>query len=368
MFKSLRAPERLFQLATWLVSITFAGFLIGLGGKVIGDLPGVGRTVEREQFIDARDRLRSKTSHDSLEQLARGLKVDRSRAQLAAERSVNAYQSKRETFDNWIATRQATTDPKQDPEVTQRTRELDGLEVERRRTQASVEALDARVLDVQQASEGLRLEQEALERAAEGPYRRAIFATELRVFGIRLLLTLPLLLLAVWLFARKRTSRYWPLARGFIVFALFAFFVELLPYLPSYGGYVRYVVGIVLTAVAGHYLIRAMQRYVAKRAEAAKQSEDQRRVALGYEEALKKMAAHLCPGCERPIVGGAAGTSNFCVHCGMRLFDACGGCQTRKNAFFQYCPACGVAAQLPSAEFDSAADAAAGGAFVHNPT
>jgi hypothetical protein len=94
---------------------------------------------------------------------------------------------------------------------------------------------------------------------------------------------------------------------------------------------------------------------------AAQQSEAERRRALGYEEALRRMAAGVCRGAsgrstgwrargragarggERPAAAGPA-AGNFCVHCGMTHFDHCARCDARKNAFFQYCPACGAAA------------------------
>jgi hypothetical protein len=262
-------------------------------------------------------------------------------------------------------------DPRQDPEVLARTRALDALKSGERAAQRDVERLDAELLAVAQASAAGDRAESALREGARTRWERAVFRQELRVFLIRLALTLPLLVLAGWLVARRRRSEYWPLWRGVVLFAVFAFFVELVPYLPSYGGYVRYGVGVVATAVAGVWVIRAMRRYLARRAEVEAQSEGERRRRLGYEEALRRMSAGVCPGCERPIPGGGAPATtrgaglapttappgNFCVHCGMRLYDDCRACGTHKNAFYPYCPTCGVPASHPGAEREAAAPA-----------
>ena len=350
MFKSLRVPERLFQLAGWVVSFLFAAFLIGLGSKVVADLPGVDQQVTLEQFVDSTRLVPIARAQDSLRRLRRDIQSQQERTQLRLTTASNAYRAARDGFQNWIATRRATTDPRQDPEVLRRTRELDTLKAGERAAQTDVERLDAAELQARQALDARGREEQALRTAATGRYERAAHRQELRVFGVRLALTLPLLLVAGWLVARKRKSEYWPLARGFVLFALFAFFVELVPYLPSYGGYVRYGVGVLATGIAGVYVIRAMRRYVARRAEVEQQTEAERRRALGYEEAIKRVTAGVCPGCERAItnIPGAA-PANFCVHCGMTLFDTCGACGTRKNAFYHYCPACGAAASGPGA-------------------
>ena len=143
-----------------------------------------------------------------------------------------------------------------------RTRALDALRQAERAAQAAVEAQQQAALDARQAAGAGAAAAAARWSAARKKLNAEHRTVELRVFLYRLALTLPLLVVAGWLFAKKRQGTYWPFVWGFIFFALFAFFVELVPYLPSYGGYVRYVVGIVITVLVGRYAILALNRYL----------------------------------------------------------------------------------------------------------
>ncbi|MFP5447103.1 MAG: serine endopeptidase [Betaproteobacteria bacterium] len=337
MSKSLRLSEKWFRRGLWLVALVFASFLIGLGGTIVGDLPKVETPLRVDDFLDkaAADKLRAEVK--TARQAEQDAQTALEQAQLQRSKVRSEVQAERDSFNNWLSTRSATQRADQDPEVLARTQALDVLKLAERKTQQAVEAQQQAALDARQTAAA---RQEQLNRMESDGYvklnaeRRKV---ELRVFLYRLALTLPLLAVAGWLFVKKRKSTYWPFVWGFIFFALFAFFVELVPYLPSYGGYVRYVVGIALTAVVGRYAILALNRYL------------ERRKVLSYDVALARLAKSVCPGCERPV-DLKNEKIDFCPHCGIGLFDHCGHCSTRKSAFARFCHACGTGAGVKLAQ------------------
>jgi len=349
MTRQLRKPERVFRMVLWLVAIFFAIFLSGLSTLVERDLPTAGPDPGLDSFIDAH---KTQAIDQQLED-ARSKQADQQdaaeRANLELKAARTQYQSDKDGFSNWIATRQATQLPSQDAALIAHTQALDASKARVDAFQHEVDQLDRDAAALERRLATLEMAQDGLRQAAEGPYEAALRHQALRVFAVRLALTLPLLVAAGYLLVRWRRSAYWPFIWGFTFFALFAFFVELVPYLPSYGGYVRYFVGLVLTVLAGRYAILSMQRYLQRQREAEGQEESARRRRVTYEHALKCSLNGSCPGCERQVRiprGQAVEETTvpgFCMHCGMKQLNRCAACASLHNAFFHFCPDCGAA-------------------------
>ena len=348
MNKSLRRSARWYNFGLWLVALVFASCLIGFGGLVVDDLPRVEQQVSRDDLVDrsAAAPLRSAVKDAQAAQDTAAGALDQANLKLQAAQK--AYDSAKDAFGNWLETRKATALPDQDAELIERTKALDALKGAQVRGQADVDAQNQSALDAQQAQAAAQAKLDALERDADARFEAVENRAELRVFAYRLALTVPLLAVAGWLFARKRRSPWWPFVWGFIIFALFTFCVELVPYLPSYGGYAYYGVGLVATVLVGRSTIVALNRYLARQQAAEQQPDTVRRSELAYDTALARLAKGVCPGCERPV-DLKGGEIDFCPHCGIGLFDRCGRCETRKSAFAPFCHACGTPAAAPEA-------------------
>lgn len=340
MAAGTRLSERWFNAALWLVALLFAVFLIGLGSLVVGDLPQVEHHATLEQFLD---REPARASADALKQVRReqdDARRQTDETQLALDAARSATEAARETFANWLKTRTATQRVDQDPGLVSRTEGLEQLKMAERVVEERLEGLNRTALELNERETALSMADAELRAAAQAKLDAAERSQELRVFGYRLALTLPLLVLAGWLLLKRRRTRNWPFVWGFAFAAAFAFFVELVPYLPSYGGYVQYGVGVILTLVGGRAAINALHAYRERQALVEARPDAERRTEIVTDEALARLARKVCPGCERSIALDDPAT-NFCPHCGLGVFERCPGCSQRKSTFERFCRACG---------------------------
>ena len=341
MSKSLRLSEKWFRRGLWLVALAFAACLIGLGGLVVDDLPRVEHPVTRDNFIDSGSAAPLRTTIASGRAAEEAAASALDQATLKLQAATQAYNSAREAFTNWLDTRKATNLPDQDGELIARTKALDALKTAQTDAQHRIDAQKQVALDAQQAGSNARAKLDELETAADRRLATATTAADLRVFLYRLALTLPLLVIAGLLFRTARNGTWWPFTWGFIFFAFYAFFVELVPYMPSYGGYIHYGVGLLITVIVGRAVIVGLNNYLARQKLAEQQPDKIRRRELNYDTALARLGKNVCPGCERGV-DLKSGTIDFCPHCGIGLFNHCAACTARKSAFAQFCQACGT--------------------------
>jgi hypothetical protein len=341
MSKSTRRPQKIYAVVMWVLSVIFAGILIGLGSLIIKDLPKIDKTVTVEQFIGEGQLADANRTIEFTQAMVGGVEAERDILGRAAVAATEDYRAAQDSLNNWLNARTATEASAQNPAVIARTQQVEELRSAERAALRELEQANKKLADARREAGDATAARADLFTQARPAYNAARQGQALRVFLYRLMLTLPLLVIAGWAAMKKRDSSYWPLYRGFILFALFAFFVELVPYLPSYGGYVRYTVGLIVVLISGHFIIRAMQSYLTRKQMEESRSEGERRQSIEYETALKKIAAKTCPGCDRAIIERDDVETDFCVHCGIRLKEKCGSCGERNISFHRYCLCCG---------------------------
>ena len=77
-----------------------------------------------------------------------------------------------------------------------------------------------------------------------------------------------------------------------------------------------------------------MQRKQEEEQSMLQSTQEQRRQAFSYEQALGHLAKGVCPSCERPLsTSEPNGLADYCVHCGLCAYKNCTRCNTlRRNS------------------------------------
>ena len=196
MTRSLRLSEKWFNRGLWVIALVFAGFLIGLGNVIVGDLPQVDGRIVLEDFVDQSGVAPLRAERDSAIARADAAKAPLDQAELQYQATSQAYPSGRETFQNWVTTRTVTNRSGEDIELLARTARLDTLKSAEDGARIAAEAQRQVMLDARQAQARADARLQPLMAAAQMQFEAALRASELRVFGYRLALTLPLLVIA----------------------------------------------------------------------------------------------------------------------------------------------------------------------------
>jgi predicted RNA-binding Zn-ribbon protein involved in translation (DUF1610 family) len=174
---------------------------------------------------------------------------------------------------------------------------------------------------------------------------------ELKLASLKLLVLLPLLLVAVVLFLKKRTGLYAPLVYATGIAVLWQTILVIHQHFPT--RYFKYIILFAAIVIVIHLLV-ALLRLIRfpKAAVLLKQ----------YREAYESF---FCPVCEYPIRRGPwrflvwnrrsvhrltppamAGTSGdaayTCPACGAQLYEPCPKCQAIRHSLLPFCENCGA--------------------------
>ncbi|PWH85161.1 Rad50 family protein [Brumimicrobium oceani] len=347
--------EKTSKLINYLIAIVLCGFLISLSGKLIDDVDEWEERPNVEEF----------QNHDFLEDKeAELLKID---AQIEIKdqkrssiqntlRIVNGnYANAKKSFDNWLKARKTVGSPNEDKEVLSRAKELDEFYKTQQEWKIELNKISSEIQTLSNQKNTIYEKINKEENRAYNEQQNAIRTYDLKVFLIRLLFILPILLLGILFIVKFRKHKYWPLFLGFVLFSFYAFFFGLVPYLPSYGGYIRYTVGIILSVLFGIYVINKIRAFIESKKKELEVSTTERAKKVQIETAEKALDDHMCPSCGKDFIikkwDKSAGkkdktstygiVTDFCRFCGLELFKKCNKCGEENFAHLPYCSCCG---------------------------
>ncbi|MFY0674007.1 MAG: hypothetical protein JXQ87_11405 [Bacteroidia bacterium] len=354
--KKLEKSSKLINLS---ISIILSIFLISLANKFIGDIDNLRMSpyvsnYENTALLDSINNA-IQSNEEGLQSVYEKISNTQSTINIAR----NNYTNAKESFDNWLKARETVGSPNNDHEVLARANELDEYYKAQQAWEKELQQLNEKVTEERKIQDALQAKiNEETDRATDA-YYKALKMYNLKVFLTRLLIVLPILLLGVFFIFKFRKHKYWPLFLGYVLFSFYAFFFGLVPYLPSYGGYIRYAVGIILSVVFGIYAINKIRAFIEKKKKELEVSGKERAKKVQTETAEKALDNHMCPSCgkdfiikrwdnvntDKLVIGNYGKVSNFCRHCGLELFKNCKTCDTKNYAHLPFCSNCGDSVQ-----------------------
>ena len=348
--------EKTSRVIYYSISTILCIFLILLSSKIIGDLDSTTQRPNLEDFENKNVLVTLNKSIEEQDAELENLNLKNETIEKTITTARENYTNEKQSFDNWLQTRKTLGSPDKDHEVIERAKKLDDFYKVEQEWRLQQNTLQTRISETEKKKQEFQKSIDKEKAEADAKYEKYLKRYELKVFLIRLIFVAPILVLGIFFFLRYRRHKFWPLYFGFTLFSLYAFFFGLVPYLPSYGGYVRYSVGVILSGGLGYYAIKRIRQFIEQKQAELKTSTQERAKKVQTETAEKALENHFCPSCgkdfllkkwEFPLTKNLEievykFVPNFCRHCGLELFKNCNNCGTKNFAHLTFCSSCGA--------------------------
>ena len=347
--------ERTSRIVYYSISLILCLFLILLSNKIIDDLDTTTVRPVKENFENKAIMADLGRKSNELTIEIENLNTKKSSIEKTIATAKENYTNEKQSFDNWVQTRRTLGSPDKDQEVIYRAYKLDEIYKIEQDWRSQLNSQQAKIDQNEKQQQAIQKSINREKEAAEKKYNTELKHYDLRVFLIRLLFVAPILAIGIFFFIRYRRHKFWPLYFGFTLFSIYAFFFGLVPYLPSYGGYVRYAVGILLSAGLGYYAIKTIRKFIETKQAELQVSTQERAKNVQSEVAEKALENHFCPSCGKDFIlkkweipqkntetEAYKLVTDFSRHCGLELFSNCNKCGNKNFAHLPYCSSCGT--------------------------
>ncbi|MFT5821758.1 MAG: hypothetical protein ACI8ZM_003012 [Crocinitomix sp.] len=339
----------------YAIAAVLCGFLIALSSVLLDDANQWKEFPHSQTYQNSLLLAEQEVLKDSVSSIVDNFWEEEERFEVQLSAIETDHENAKESFETWLAARGTIGSSDQDQAVLERASELDQYFELERQINSSIDSVKALVRSQDEELEQIQDVINSEDMRANAAWMDAVRTYELTIFFIRFSIIFPILLLGIFFAVKFRKHKYWPLFLGFILFSVYAFFVGLVPYLPSFGGYIRYAVGIILCLGFGIYAINRIRAFIERKRNEMKVSQQERATNVQTDIAEKALEDRICPSCGKDFVikswrklsGKDAKiqtiiqNTKFCRFCGLVLFQDCNTCGTENFAHLPFCSNCG---------------------------
>jgi predicted RNA-binding Zn-ribbon protein involved in translation (DUF1610 family) len=328
-----------------LLLIWLIGFLL----KDTRDFRTVDVDAIRARYISAELTARRQALQDEIQSLERRIADGNERCQFLQK----GVDSSRETMNQMLGLQAAKQD---DPEQQQAVEQARRIFLDNQKAYQDeinqIEELRKQKRDRAATLADVGKKLEGQETLAQSDIRSASEKQNIQAAFLKLLILLPFMALALWLFLSRRGGPYGPLVYPLCIAVLWHVVTVIHEYFPTrYHKYIFTLVAIAAVTRVMVYLIRNVSKPSAKL------------LLKRYREAYRKQE---CPACGYPIQRAERGQAELargawrktlvlalaadpqqeqpynCPSCGQRLFETCGGCGKVRHTLLPACRHCGA--------------------------